>query len=174
MADGMHALIDRFEKAFGLPFSILPSLPERLEPADEKNMLWRSRTVTSDNYLGIGPGTDLRSVPIGYFMVGFWGYGINSHAFYYCRKDALSMIFLRLGYGGYDMDNEEAAAQIRQFLPALFAFDAEVRARGAQFDALDTMGAGSYRVTEPDGTVTEYSGSLLQSADFSNLRRARP
>ena len=76
----------------------------------------------------------------GYFLVGFWGHGVNSHAFYYVRDGSQSRTYFRLPLGGVYMDNEEHATRIARFLPAFFAFERQQLEAGCVLMAIDSMG----------------------------------
>lgn len=49
-------------------------------------------------------GDNLERAPCGSWLSGFWGYGTNSYAWHFVRKDEKRFVFLRLGYGGYYTD----------------------------------------------------------------------
>lgn len=88
-----------------------------------------------------------RDAPQGYAMVGFWGYGVNSYAFYYARVDAWSRVYFRLPYGGMYMDNEQASEQIRLFVQSLFAFERRVRPSSSQWIAVEAGEHSRYERT---------------------------
>jgi hypothetical protein len=79
----------------------------------------------------------LNDAPQGYGMVGFWGYGVNSYAFYYARVDAWSRVYFRLPYGGVYMDNAQASMQIGLFVRALFEFERRVRLASSRWIAVE-------------------------------------
>lgn len=86
-----------------------------------RSLLVGSKGAIKRQYLIQGDiGEFLRHAPEGYFLVGFWGHGFNSHAFYYLRVDSKSKIFFRLPYGGVYMDNKNEAEHISKFLPEFF------------------------------------------------------
>lgn len=87
----------------------------------------------------------LTQAPVGYAQIGFWGHGVNSFAFYYARVDEWSRVFLRLPYGGVYMDNDEAARQIRRFVPAFFEFEQRIKPVTTSWLAIETVGAARYQ-----------------------------
>lgn len=63
-----------------------------------------------------------KNAPLGYFVIGFWGHGFNSYAFYYSKVDPKSKILFRLPFGGVYMDNEKEARRIKNYLTSFFKF----------------------------------------------------
>ena len=87
----MKRLKEEFEQSFGIPLSTL-NLPDiELLPLDgepDESLLFGSEIASENPYL-IQSWLDdfIEHCPNGYFLVGFWGHGMNSHAFYYSRVD---------------------------------------------------------------------------------------
>jgi len=169
----MRNLQSEFEECIGLPWHVL-RLPDcALVPVGgeaKTAMLWGTQAAAEQPFLfqaDIFRFPDL--VPEGYFLVGFWGYGFNSHAFYYSVADLWRRVLLRLPYGGAYMDNDEMARRIRTFLPAYFTFEDNVHERGCKLTAIDSMGEGLYRIALPGGAQFERRSSLFRSADFASL-----
>lgn len=163
----MNELKQAFEEIFRFPFRALP-LPlnplVRLggdgalygnEAARQRPILIQSDL---DHFLGRPRAL--------YFLVGFWGYGVNSYAFYYASDDGRSRIFFRLPYGGVYEDTELNGRKIGRFLPAFFAFESEQRRVGAKLLAVDSMGWGQYRATAADGSVGICNHSLFYCQEF--------
>ncbi|MEA5442841.1 hypothetical protein [Cyanobium gracile] len=98
-------------------------LPDTLLPSDQP-LYWQGQTLfstaqTAEPAYLLQSTIDsfLSEAPLGYFSVGFWGHGMNSHAFYYQRREPWCSLFLRLAYGGFYDDNERAAGEIRATTP---------------------------------------------------------
>ena len=169
----MKKLKSTFEEVFGLPFSVL-SLPDyELHPFEktaDTAFLFGSAAALEEPFLVDGKifGLELECPPK-YFLVGFWGHGANSYAFYYSRSDAWSKICFRLPYGGAYMDNDKAAADIARFLPAYFKYEAHLMRRGCRLVAIDSMGDGLYKIETEEGQLIEHQGSLLQTAAFEQI-----
>jgi len=89
--------------------------------------------------------------PPGFLLTGFWGHGINSHAYYYLRVDAWSRIYFRLPHGGVYMDNRRQRVSVREFLFAWFEFEARAREELVRLQAVESMGVGSYHLSHRDG-----------------------
>lgn len=68
------------------------------------------------------PG-NLEEAPQGTWLAGFWGYGANSCAYYFVRKNERSHVFLRLPYGGAYGNTGQDAAQVRAFVERYAAFE---------------------------------------------------
>lgn len=166
----MHKLQKSFEEAFGIPFATLPLTEHPLFQMGEEALLFGSQEAAKTPILRQGDIDRfmIKCLP-GFFMVGFWGYGVNSYAFYYSRIDQQSKIFFRLPYGGVYMNNEEGARQIAKFLPAFFSYEAQLKGHDCQLIAVDSMWEGWYRVTNAYGNQKEYRKSLLEYANFSEV-----
>ncbi len=109
MEPTLDSLLSFYAERIGGPF------PLSLLPAD-RPLHWQGQTL-----FGTARGTEplyllqstidafLGAAPFGTLSVGFWGHGLNSHAFYYQRREPWGSLFLRLAYGGFDDDNERDA-----------------------------------------------------------------
>ena len=99
-----------FQKDIGMPFPIIPETFGKLVPLFKphaKCLLFGSKVAVGNPYLVQASISEfLENAPVGYFLIGFWGHGTNSYAFYYSRVDSMSKIFFRLGYGGADLPPE--------------------------------------------------------------------
>jgi hypothetical protein len=136
-------------------------------PIDE-SLLIGSPEAKKRPYLVEGDKREfISSCPIGYFLIGFWGHGINSYAFYYSRVDDWSKIFFRLPYGGVYMDQELQAHLVRTFLSNFFFFEKRIKQNSKKFVAMDSMGVGDYTVTNNDGQTCNFRESLLRGLDFA-------
>lgn len=100
----MKKLKDKFQKIFSIP------IPRSLLPLDkiwrvceklEYSLLLGSSIAIQRPYIlqaDIKPFID--SCPKDYYLIGFWGHGVNSYAFHYSLVDEWRKIFFRLPYGG--------------------------------------------------------------------------
>jgi hypothetical protein len=167
--ESMIRLLNAFETRFGItpPPGMLPEGP--LEPIATGALLYGSPVaVQRGTYLlQTEIGSFLRDAPEGYLLVGFWGHGVNSYAFYYARVDAHSRVYFRLGYGGVYMDNDAAAAQIRAFLTRWFALEPILRERTASYLAVEAMEAARYRLVRADGEEVDTDRHFLHHPDFA-------
>ncbi len=111
-------------------------------------------------------GEFIEDCPEGYYLLGFWGHGVNSYAFYYSLVDAWRRIFFRLPYGGVYMDNEEMAELIRKFLTAYLAFEQHIKDKVASLIAVESIGSGYYKIIMPEGKEFELEQSLFDDPDF--------
>jgi len=111
-------LYRRFESAFGIPLAFVP-MPADLTQIFPGRLLWGSAMSQQEPLL---TQSDLEAFlsgsRAGYFLIGFWGHGVNSHAFYYVHDDGRNRVFLRLSYGGAYTDNGEQARRVAAFLPS--------------------------------------------------------
>ena len=166
----MQRLQKAFGEAFNIPFSTLPLSEYKLFPVEENELLLGSEEAVRTPILRAGDVDRfmVKGSP-GFFMVGFWGHGVNSHAFYYSRIDQQSKIYFRLAYGGIYTNNEKAAKDIAKFLPAFFKFEVEIGQLGYHLVAVDAMWEGWYQVTTPEGKRKEYNKSLLEHPNFSEV-----
>lgn len=167
----MRKLKTVFRKCFGfdVPDLMLPSSPvQAVGPNPERRLLLASAEAV------MGPDLDealteyeLETAVDGHYLIGFWGYGVNSYAFYYQRVDSRRRVFFRLPYGGVYMDNDEMAHDIRAFLQAYVEFEQTCSARLRSLLAVDSMGFGLYEVVGVDGTTVRVEESLLRRPAFA-------
>ncbi|WP_216904427.1 hypothetical protein [Synechococcus sp. CCY 9618] len=106
----------------------------------------------------------LEEAPEGYLTMGFWGHGMNSHAFYHQRVEPGCRVFLRLPHGGIFDDSGEDSRRIREVMDWLPGFLAALRPRVRHLELVDSMGAAWMRLGLPDGRSIEGRWSSLQLA----------
>ena len=164
----MRRLSKFFEESFGISLARVVHLPkEELFCLSEDGLLYGSAIARENNYLVQSDIHDFKTSDArGYFLMGYWGHGINSYAFYYSRIDDWSHIFFRLAYGGVYMNNDEAARDVREFLSNYFKFEPELKRKAKSFTAIDSMGSGSYSITLRDGRLVSLEESMYGRADF--------
>jgi hypothetical protein len=146
----MKKLRSLFRKEIGIPIPQEILLDELLVPLDGKNeadsLLWGTKIALGDNYLIQGHiGDFIKSCPEGYYLIGFWGHGANSYAFYYSRVDNWKKILFRLPYGGVYMDNKLMAKQVREFLENYIEFEQSLVPTTISFIAIDSTEKQSKR-----------------------------
>jgi len=165
----MRRLRTFFRESFGISLSRVVDLPqEELFCLSENGLLYGSALARKNNYLTQGDINEfITSDARGYFLMGYWGHGINSYAFYYSRIDDWSHIFFRLAYGGIYLDNDKAARDVREFLLNYFKFEPELKRKAKSLTAIDSMGSGSYSITLLDGRLVSLEESMYGRADFS-------
>jgi hypothetical protein len=163
----LDALRRRFESSFGFPLPAEIEGVETLRPVDARGLLLGSAAAVPRVYLTQGDVDDfVEGAPDGYRVAGFWGHGINSYGFYYCRADAKTRIFFRLPYGGVYGDPEADGARVRVFLTAWIDYERRVGPDARRLLALESMGAGHYRIETGSGAVLECTRSLLGDPRF--------
>ncbi len=161
MEPTLDSLLTFYAERIGGPF------PPSLLPADQP-LRWQGQTL-----FGTVRGTEppyllqstidsfLSEAPLGFLSVGFWGHGINSHAFYYQRHEPWCSLFLRLAYGGFYDDNERAARRIRATMEWFAGFLPMVSERARHCIVVDSMGEAIFRIALRDGQVIEGDGPLF-------------
>lgn len=153
------------------------SLPQIALPSDElihadgmgyiSEDLFGSPSAMERKFLMQGDIDDfIASEDKSYFLLGFWGYGANSYAFYYSRIDEWSHIFFRLPYGGIYSNIEKNKTQLRKFLKNYFLFEPELKLRAKSMIAIDSMGYGDYKIELHDGSMVHLHESLNHDPDF--------
>jgi hypothetical protein len=171
--DYLDEFKQRFQKYLNMPVPESFLQGRELFPVFQDGLLLGSQLAIEKQYLAQGHIYKfLQLCPENYYLIGFWGHGVNSYAFYYSRVDDWSKILFRLPYGGLYMDNLKMAEQIREFLIAFLAFEQSIIGKVDQFIAIDSMGAGQYNIEYPDGTVIQSRGSLFRQPDFGKLLQA--
>lgn len=103
-----------------------------------------------------------------YFLMGFWGHGLNSYAFYYIKSDKKGKIFLRLPFGGVYMDNKKEAVRIKNYLTRFFSLERKIWKISSYFTVLDSMGSAKIEITLKNGDKMEYKKSLYCSDNNYN------
>ena len=101
---------------------------------------------------------------MGYFLVGFWGYGANSYAFYYSIVDSWKRVWFRLPYGGVYSDNKKRANDIIKFFPKYFDFQEKLSGKVKKLIAMESMGVGYYKVELLDGGTLEVLGIIVKKS----------
>ena len=88
----MKKLKSYFQESFGIPIPpiMLPNV--EFVPMDDRDpdesFLFGTQISLKKQYLVQGAIRDfIDNCPQGYFLIGFWGHGVNSYAFYYSRVD---------------------------------------------------------------------------------------
>jgi hypothetical protein len=168
----MRFLKETFQRAIGMPLPKIPMNEGELIPLDDKSekcLLYGSKVAAQNPYLIQGGiGEFIRKSQEGYFLIGFWGHGINSHAFYYSRVDSWSKVFLRLGYGGGYMDNALEAKYIKDFLIRYFDFENKIQSHVKKLIVIESMMEGLYKAILPNGEEYEIRESLLRKPNFED------
>ena len=168
----MKNLLQTFEKSFRFALPMKLITVDKLIPLDnedeEKALLFGSRVSNKEGtYLSHGEIFNLlETSPVGYFLIGFWGHGVNSYAFYYSRVDSWSKICFRLPFGGVYMDNTKNAELIKLFLNNFILFEERLKGNATSFMAIDSMGEALYKVERKDGGVLETRESLWGTKDW--------
>lgn len=112
----------------------------------------------------------LGSLPLGYFMAGFWGHGANSYAFYWCEVTPVIRVFFRLSYGGHYSDVDKDRRFVVQFLTNWNVFVASrIPAHVQSVVAYDSMGLASWEFTMADGTMASIESTAAHTGDFEAL-----
>ncbi len=162
METTLDTLLAFYEERMGGP------LPSTLLPPNQR-LHWQGQTL-----FGTARGTEppyllqstidafLSEAPMGHCAVGFWGHGINSHAFHYQRREPWCSVYLRLSYGGFYDGNQRAARRIRATMDGFGRLLPIVRQRARHCIVVDSMGDALFRIALPGGQVIEGDGPLFE------------
>ena len=107
-----------------------------------------------------------------YFLMGFWGHGVNSYAFYYIRSDPKSKIFFRLPYGGVYMDNDKEKVRINKFLTRFFDLENKLSNENVEYlFVMESMGTSGFKLKLKDQKEVFINNSSFYYSDknFNNL-----
>jgi hypothetical protein len=169
----MKKLLSLFQEAIGIPIpeEILNNV--KLVPLDGKDetdsLLWGTESTLNNMYLIQGLiNSFLTSCPEGYYLVGFWGHGVNNYGFYYSRVDNSRKILFRLPYGGVYMDNKLMAKQVREFLISYIKFEQSIAPDIKSLIAVDSMEEGYYKFILTNEKTTELKESFLNNPNFKD------
>jgi len=166
----MKKLKSVFKDAFGVPIEQVIPLKKNLIPIEgnpEDALLFGSKVAAEQPYL-LDPSME-EMVPEGYFLVGFWGYGANSSAFYFQMVDTWKRVWFRLPYGGAYADVKFEANNIMKFLPKYFEFQEKLYGEVKKLLAMESMGGGYYKIVKTDDNILEVRESFLLKPDFQRL-----
>ena len=167
----METLRKYLEDFIGVPLSLVIPKDVKLYPLDQtvpdKAYSFVSKEAKGKIYwLQSDIDPFLQNAPVGYFLFGHMGHGVNSYAIHYARVDEWSKIFFRLGIGGVYMDNDAEAKKIREFFTKLFDFKERIRDEIKLLIGIDSMRYGLYRVLFNDGTALALNETLFDNPDF--------
>jgi hypothetical protein len=172
MRDERDKLVELIRNELGEDLR-LPPLPGRLggffEGEAGGSYLYGSQVALGQKHPYLDQrdaGLFLEQAPIRYVMVGFWGHGVNSYAFYYCCSDPSVKVFLRIPYGGAYMGEAERARLVA-FFENFTPFLQMVRPLILSMQLVESMGS-SYRriVTKSGKTIEEEEPSLHLNPDY--------
>lgn len=140
----------------------------QLLAADLSPVLWGDKSLTwlqqdlfgthearNDLYLIQSDFEEFNQAPEGYCTIGFWGHGMNSHAFYFQRVEPWCRIWLRLPFGGLDSDLLEESEQIRTVMAWLPGCLRQAQQQLHHLTLMDVMGDCYCRLVQHDGSPTE-------------------
>jgi len=120
----------------------------------------------------------LQEAPEGYFYTGFWGHGVNSHAFYYSVVNQWERIFLRLPYGGLYMNNEEGAEYVKKVLTKFSDLERLVEGKVRKLIIVDSMsfglhksGSGKYKIVGNNGKSMQDDEYAPSSENYNEMQR---
>jgi len=148
---------EAFERSFGIPLpeAMLPSGPV-VPFGDDRYLMGSPSAIESRLFLQGHIQDFVDSALDDYYTLGYWGYGIGSHAFYYVRVSGPVRVFFRLPYGNAYEEPTEAAALIREFLPRYLNFEERLTRRGVEnLIAVESMGTAIYQIARSGGARLE-------------------
>ena len=144
--------------------------PEGLIPLEADlhhvaQMLFGSPAVMEHRYrVHADVDTFMREAPEGHFAIGFWGHGIQSHAFYVQRVESWCRVYLRLPFGGAYSDNKLQASHLHRVLLWLPGFLRDARRQCRHLQLVDSMGGGYLKMEAVDGEQASLQCSAKQLA----------
>lgn len=169
----MKKLLSLFQVEIGIPIPPELLISDQLVPLTEKSekdaLLWGTKIALEDKYIiQRQTGNFLKSCPAGYYLIGFWGHGVNSYAFYYSRVDSWRKILFRLPFGGVYMDKKLMAKQIQIFLKNYIEFEKNISPTVKNLIAVDSMWEGYYKVVFNNEKTIECKESLFNNPYFKD------
>jgi hypothetical protein len=167
----LEALRKYVEDFIGIPLSLVIPKDIKLYPLDQEDPDKAYSFISKEakgkiHWLQSHIGNFLQNAPIGYFLFGHMGHGVNSYAIHLASVDAWSKVFFRLGIGGAYMDNDAEAKRIRKFLPKFFDFKKRIRDKTKLLIAIDSHWSGDYRILLNNGNALELEETLLANPNF--------
>jgi hypothetical protein len=104
--------------------------------------LWSSGGVDEEYLLQGARRHVAERAPADYGLLGFFGHGVNSHAFYLGFRLRRVLVHLRWHFGGAYATRDEQRARIARDLPTVAAVVSEALADEATLTIIDVMGEG--------------------------------
>jgi len=157
-------LLAHYAKRIGEP------MPQGLIPADLE-LLWLGQMLFGtaaalEHPYRVQPDVEvfLRDAPEGYFTIGFWGHGIQSHAFYLQIVEPWCRVYLRIPYGGVYSDHEAQALKLHRVLLWLPEFLRDARRLCRHLMLVDSMGDGQLKMKSVDGDEASARCTIEQIA----------
>ena len=145
-------------------------MPRGLIPADLE-LLWLEQLLFGtaaalEHPYRVQPDVEdfLRDAPEGHFAIGFWGHGMQSHAFYVQRVEPWCRVYLRIPYGGVYSDHEAEALSLHRVLLWLPEFLRDARRHCRHLRIVDSMGGGQLKLESIDGDEAFFRCSADQMA----------
>ncbi|MCB1158367.1 MAG: hypothetical protein H7A25_08185 [Leptospiraceae bacterium] len=164
----MKELQEFIEKELKLPFEIFRLPPLLFEIEKGYPLLLGNAFAVDRVYLAQGEIEEyLFEAPEGYLLAGYWGHGVNSTAFYYCRVTDWSRIFLRLPYGGIYQTDEDVDF-LRSYLLAFFQFMKTLEKQDVMFTAVEAMYEGKY-ILKNGIRELQFGDSLFLEPNFNGI-----
>lgn len=151
----LNRLKTKMEKNFSLslidfPF---PEIPIYIIP---NHFLIGSKEALEELFVAEGHIHHLMRDMDNYFLMGYWGHGMNSYAFYYVRVDSERKIFFRLPFGGAYTDNDKSSRTINSFFTKYLDFEKKINGKVKKLTAVRSMGHRSHYVMEKEnGDIIE-------------------
>ena len=106
----------------------------------------------------------LQMAPQGHFAIGFWGHGIQSHAFYLQRVEPWCRIYLRIPYGGIYSNHGAQALSLHQVLLWLPEFLRDANRYCRHLRLVDSMGDGQLKLESNEGEGSFFHCSVEKIA----------
>ncbi len=153
----LNRLKTQMEKNFSLSLTDFP-FPETPLYVIPNNFLIGSKEALKELFVAEGHINHLMESIDNYFLMGYWGHGMNSYAFYYVWVDSKRKIFFRLPFGGAYTNNEKSTRNIQSFFGRYLEFEKKIKDQVKKFTAVRSMGRRSYYVIEKEnGDIIEFN-----------------
>lgn len=153
---------DIIENTFKMDFSAISLPKSNIYEMPHENIIG-SKSAFKTRYLAGHGSKLLKEDSKDYFLMGFWGYGTNSYAFYYLRANPKSKIYFRLPYGGAYTDNERAKVLIKNYLNRFFTLEKKLSNIIDHIIIIDSIGESNFEIIFKDGKKFNYRKSFYLS-----------
>lgn len=166
-----QALESHFSESFGLELPAALKNDPQTEPLHPESDEWLAYSWSAKSEkvpLPVFPD-NFEKTPKGTWMLGFWGYGANSYAFYFVRKDNKREIFLRLGYGGAYGDAKQDGLEVKETLQRYMAFEEWAAVNLERWSISSNMGSWQGWIERKgSGTREDLSVGYVKDLRFPN------
>ena len=109
-----------------------------------------------------------------YLMLGWWGHGFNSYAFYYQEISTNLTVWLRIPWGGVYSDPESDRVRLLDLLNSFNTFKTKYSPRSQASTLVHSVGSGNVICSFPQYRSEPFEGIINNAADLVRFMSLLP